>query len=417
MACLILSSYPRPNATTFPRRKMLQSPAVGKRRYLSSPRKQELGLYGSASFSADPLALAAPIQPPDFNECGKVLPDGTTTPINCCPPVDLTIDDYKLPPTPNELRVRPAAQCVTDDYLAKYNKAVSLMKTIPDDDPRSFMKQANVHCSYCEGAFHQIDHKDLIIQVHSSWLFFPFHRWFLYFYERILGKLIDDPTFALPFWNYDSSPGMQIPAIFTDKNSSIYNKLRNPNHQPPTVMDLNWSGTDSTTQNNEDLIAANLNTMYRHVSVERVPHNIVHNWTGDPRQHGEDMGNFYSASRDSIFFAHHANVDRLWTIWKGLGGSRKDPTDTDWLDTGSGAGSSEQAKEVEDEENRPKKSRTKKEKEDEEEVLVIDGIKIKKDEFVKFDVFINEDDVTASGPDKTEFAGSFVHVPHGSLMG
>ncbi|MFS7947023.1 putative catechol oxidase [Helianthus anomalus] len=40
---------------------------------------------------------------------------------------------------------------------------------------------------------------DIEIQIHNSWLFFPFHRWYLYFYERILGKLINDPTFALPF--------------------------------------------------------------------------------------------------------------------------------------------------------------------------------------------------------------------------
>ena len=27
-------------------------------------------------------------------------------------------------------------------------------------------------------------------------------RFYLYFHERILGKLIGDDTFALPFWNW-----------------------------------------------------------------------------------------------------------------------------------------------------------------------------------------------------------------------
>ncbi|GJX76375.1 polyphenol oxidase, chloroplastic-like protein [Tanacetum coccineum] len=59
--------------------------------------------------------------------------------------------------------------------------------------------------------------------------------------------------------------------------------------------------------------------------------------------------------------------------------------------------------------------RNEREEEEQEEVLVIEGIEVKNDEFVKFDVFINdEDDVigTGSGAEKTEFAGSFVKVPH-----
>uniref|UniRef100_F6I2B5 Polyphenol oxidase C-terminal domain-containing protein n=1 Tax=Vitis vinifera TaxID=29760 RepID=F6I2B5_VITVI len=61
---------------------------------------------------------------------------------------------------------------------------------------------------------------------------------------------------------------------------------------------------------------------------------------------------------------------------------------------------------------RPRKSRSKKEKEDEEEVLVIKGIELERDKFVKFDIFINDEDDPVSRPDNTEFAGSFVNVPH-----
>ncbi|KAJ4975591.1 hypothetical protein NE237_000697 [Protea cynaroides] len=127
-------------------RKKLQSTVVGNRRYLLCSRKHVSckassseneerslgrierrdvliglgGLYGSASFYADPLALAAPIQAPDFTKCGpaKLLSSGEIIPTNCCPPVDLTIIDYKLPPASNKLHVRPAAHLVTDDYVA-----------------------------------------------------------------------------------------------------------------------------------------------------------------------------------------------------------------------------------------------------------------------------------------------------------
>ncbi|KAI3765057.1 hypothetical protein L2E82_15081 [Cichorium intybus] len=60
---------------------------------------------------------------------------------------------------------------------------------------------------------------------------------------------------------------------------------------------------------------------------------------------------------------------------------------------------------------RPAKKEREKE---EEEVLVIEGIEVKRDEFVKFDVFINDEDevVTGGGAERTERAGSFVSVPH-----
>ncbi|KAJ6367688.1 hypothetical protein OIU78_000281 [Salix suchowensis] len=66
--------------------------------------------------------------------------------------------------------------------------------------------------------------------------------------------------------------------------------------------------------------------------------------------------------------------------------------------------------------SRPKKSRSKKEKQDEEEVLVIEGVGFERGEFVKFDVYVNDegDDQSLRGPDKAEFAGSFVNIPHRS---
>ncbi|KAJ9563133.1 hypothetical protein OSB04_008293 [Centaurea solstitialis] len=65
---------------------------------------------------------------------------------------------------------------------------------------------------------------------------------------------------------------------------------------------------------------------------------------------------------------------------------------------------------------RPARKEREEEDEEEEEVLVIEGIELKRDEFVKFDVFVNDEDdeMAASGgvAANTEFAGSFVNVPH-----
>ncbi|KAL3741867.1 hypothetical protein ACJRO7_017353 [Eucalyptus globulus] len=462
------------------------------------------GFYGAVGLRSDPFALADPISAPDLTKCGKAdLPAGVKA-TNCCPPPTTKILDFKLPSSNSPLRVRPAAHLADKDYIAKYAKAIELMKALPADDPRSFMQQANVHCAYCDGAHHQVGFPNLELQVHNSWLFFPFHRYYLYFYEKILGSLIGDPTFALPYWNWDAPDGMKMPALFADPKSSLYDANRNPKHAPPMLVDLDYNGEDPTTSN-QDQLSSNLTIMYRQMvsngksaklffgsdyragddadpgagSLENIPHGPVHVWCGDNRQPNlEDMGNFYSAARDPIFFSHHSNVDRMWTVWKTLGGSRRtDFTDPDWLNAaflfydenaqavrvkvkdclettnlgyvyqdvdipwlkskptprkiakkvakafGKVAHAAEIPrpivqfpvkldKVVRTLVKRPKQKRSKKEKEEEEEVLVIEGIEFERDAFVKFDVYINDEHDSLSSPDQTEFAGSFVNVPH-----
>ncbi|XP_071706227.1 polyphenol oxidase, chloroplastic-like [Rutidosis leptorrhynchoides] len=463
------------------------------------------GLYGAAAtMGSNSIAFANPIMAPDVTKCGAAdLPQGAQ-PMSCCPPTASKIIDFKLPPS-GPTRVRPAAHLVDKDYIAKFNKAIELMKALPDDDPRSFKQQAAVHCAYCDGAYDQVGFPDLELQVHGSWLFLPFHRYYLYFFEKICGKLIGDPNFAMPFWNWDSPDGMTIPKIYADKKSALFDSFRDAKHQPPSIIDLDFNGVNENLSKSKQ-VSTNLTIMYRQVvstaktaslfmgspyrageepsgggSLESLPHGPVHIWTGDSTQpNGEDMGNFYSAARDPIFYAHHSNIDRLWSVWKTLGGRRNDFADNDWLDA-SFLFYNENAEMVRvkvrdcvDSKNlgyvyqdvatqwieskptprvkrvlskikklgsaradevhhrfakdvfptnldkpikvlvkRPKKSRSKKQKDEEEEILVIEGIEVKRDAFVKFDVFVNdEDEGTSATADKTEFAGSFVNVPH-----
>ncbi|KAL5576780.1 hypothetical protein UlMin_018479 [Ulmus minor] len=419
------------------------------------------------------------------------------------------ISDFKLPIPPTKLRVRQPAHAVSEEYIEKYKTAVQLMKDLPDSDPRSFKNQANVHCAYCEGSYDQLlaQDKKFEFQVHHSWLFFPFHRWYLYFYERILGKLIDDPTFALPFWNWDSPLGMTMPRIYTDDpNSPLYDRLRSTSHQPPTLLDFNYNKNSPQYSEGRSVIRSNLTYMYRQMvsnaknpemffgcpfragetpetgpgSIENVPHDIVHLWSGDDTQcHNEDLGSFHSAGRDPMFFAHHSNVDRMWYLWKNkLGGKyNRDFDDSDWLNT-EFYFYDEKAELVRvkirdclDNEKQlgytykevdlpwlyskpiplskramkslnfddpkflkaadgikyvldrspikvlvplPKKKnrllRSLDEKESVEEVLEIEGITFDTNQHVKFNVYVNDEDV--DNPCYSEFAGSFVNVPH-----
>lgn len=135
------------------------------------------GLYGATALTSSPFAFSAPISAPDVTKCGPAdLPQGVT-PTNCCPPPMANIVDYKFPTPPRTLRIRPAAHLADEAYIAKFNRALQLMRALPDTDPRSFKQQANVHCAYCDGAYDQAGLPNLEFQVHNSWLFFPFHRY------------------------------------------------------------------------------------------------------------------------------------------------------------------------------------------------------------------------------------------------
>ncbi|KAJ6776198.1 POLYPHENOL OXIDASE CHLOROPLASTIC-LIKE [Salix koriyanagi] len=361
------------------------------------------GLCGATSLR-DPFAFAKPIATPDLTQCELVDLPSESQPSNCCPPTSTKIKNFIFPPASSPMRVRRAAHLVDSAYVAKYAKAIALMKSLPDDDPRSFKNQANVHCAYCDGAYHQAGFPDLELQIHFSWLFFPWHRFYLYFYERILGELIDDPTFALPFWNWDAPAGMQMPAIFTDPKSPLYDPLRDPDHQPPTLLDLNYAKGDPNPDpaKAEELIASNLNG--------EIPYFIV--ITRTSTECGTYGKKIPGGKRKDIEDPDWLNSEFLfWDEKKELVRVKvKDTLDTTklrygfqdvpipWLKTKATP--------------KPRKSRSATEKEDEDEVLVIEGIEYEKNQFIKFDVLLNDEPDSPGGPDTSEFAGSFVNLPH-----
>ncbi|KAF8405245.1 hypothetical protein HHK36_010146 [Tetracentron sinense] len=448
---------------------------------------------------------------PNLTTCHKSLSDADR-PVYCCPPKrdsEEPFIDFQFPDPSSPLRLRRPAHLVDADYIAKYNKALSIMKSLPYDDPRNHMRQANMHCIYCTGAYNQ-QHSNSLLKIHRSWLFFPWHRMMLYFHERIIGSLIGDDTFALPFWNWDAPDGMKIPNMYM--NGSFVDKDRENSHLPPQVADINFDYVESGLEP-EDQIATNIALMYHQMvsgakktelfmgcrykageegfcdgpgTIELAPHNALHTWVGSTlNPERENLGAFYSAARDPIFYAHHSNIDRLWEVWRGLRGNKPEIIDPEWLESyfffhnerqqlvrikirdvlditklryayekvdlpwlnarpkpavppkiarhilkvrdqqhglqlPSNTESTEFGPEgqtldttIRAKVHRPKTRRTKKEKEEEEEVLVVYGIDVKKDMYVKFDVYINAVDETTIGPESREFAGTFVNMRRG----
>ncbi|GLJ28488.1 hypothetical protein SUGI_0560430 [Cryptomeria japonica] len=300
-------------------------------------------------------AMAMPYPAPDLSKCTYPtdLPTCATVEGGCCPPFKEgeTAVDFKFP-TSMPMRTRKAAHLADAELISKYDKALTLMKKLPLDDPRSFLQQGRVHCAYCNGGYKVGSDT---VQVHKSWFFAPFHRWYMYFYERILATLIEDDTFALPFWNWDTEEGMSIPPMFTNKCSSLYDNNRDPCHQPPIRLNL----ADVTSCDSGD-VSANYANIYSHMvsgagtaelfhgaairynagtntlsagALESSPHNLGHRWSGTPgNPNREDMGSLYSAGKDPLFYTHHSNVDRMWYLWNNTLGN-KNYDDKDLMET------------------------------------------------------------------------------------
>ncbi|XP_074309653.1 polyphenol oxidase, chloroplastic-like [Silene latifolia] len=327
------------------------------------------GLYGStlplitgSPANAEPMA-------PDVYSCAltDAAWEGSVGDF-CCPPKfpreikEFSFSDYPSPVLKNR---RPAHLASKDpEYVRDYSRAIRIMRTdLAPFDPRSFYQQSKIHCAYCDASYPQLNNPDKRMEVHGNWLFASFHRWYLYFFERIMGKMINKPDFALPFWNWDHPDGMRMPEMYKDMDSSLYDSNRDIDHLS-SMIDLNYSRASNNNSEIPDywLTRSNLEVMRKQMvypskpslffgaeyrlgddnsnrdlgagALEISPHNIVHDWTGSGTIRGhQDMGSFWSAGRDPIFYCHHANVDRMWHLWRTElpGRSRVNIRDQDYL--------------------------------------------------------------------------------------
>ncbi|KAI3907502.1 hypothetical protein MKW92_001790 [Papaver armeniacum] len=321
-----------------------------------------LGLGGMCSATATMgsqgmSALGAPLAVPDLSKC-HLASDGETK-INCCPPYP-TANIIDFQPSGHEpMRVRKPAHLLTPFEVERFEAAITAMKNLKPDDPWSYMQQATIHCTYCNGAFDQAGTKTLL-QIHGSWFFLPWHRYYLYFWERILGKLINDDTFAIPYWNWDTPQGMKMPKMYTNEKSTLYDGTRDKNHLS-AVLDYKYAYNDPNPVGPEvdQVMMANMCQIDRMFKESKhhpalfmgkplragqpVPtnasgscenlHNMMHQWVGPPVSPYYNMGNFYTAARDTIFFGHHGNVDRMWDLYNKFRGGKPEFKDHDWLES------------------------------------------------------------------------------------
>lgn len=190
------------------------------------------------------------------------------------------------------------------DHVAAYERAVRLMmdRNSNPNDPLSWESQAQIHQNHCP---------------HGNWWFLPWHRAYLFHFESICQKVLSDPDFRLPYWNW--SKDRAVPAAFWDERTSLYHPGREI--RPNEEIDGEVVGRvpiNRILTNNVDVLlysgatrTDNQRAPGSQGELESTPHNGVHSLIGG------EMGSFISP-RDPIFWLHHANVDRIWRSWSEL---------------------------------------------------------------------------------------------------
>lgn len=239
----------------------------------------------------------------------------------CTPPMPA---GAKVTPFSTRYRQRVIARVSAFDASYDWTRltnAYAKMRALPSSDPRSLAAQQNVHAWFCQQCAGEPPPAD----IHGRWTFFVWHRAFLYFHERILGQLVGDTTLRLPYWDWEKSGHQTLPSQYyqgalNDSTRELQPGQNVQRHLPccggwyydlindvPQEIALNFTGIggDATTAGD----------------VEVNPHGYVHMSVGGANG---DMGNLELAAGDPIFFAHHANVDRLWYSWEHYG-SNVDP--------------------------------------------------------------------------------------------
>lgn len=168
---------------------------------------------------------------------------------------------------------------------------------------------------------------------HHTLLFLPWHRAYLYFFERALQDL--EPRADLPWWDWTSTTSHRegLPSAYRRTAARVNTNPLATGPVPLSVADLArfrrdpvnrgaissgalpWTlrdpGVPDELPRAETLRRALASRSFADFSVlvEGI-HASVHTWVGGA------MTLISVAAYDPLFWAHHAMIDRLWYLWQ-----------------------------------------------------------------------------------------------------
>ena len=198
-----------------------------------------------------------------------------------------------------------------DPIIQTYKDAVAAMKALPAGDGRNWTKQAEIHLNKC---------------VHGNWWFLPWHRAYLFYFEAICRKLTGNNDFALPYWNWTTSPS--IPAPFWGAGNPLLNNTRGATQGSVVNSSICGAGNVNTILGQTNFLlfasaeAAAQNQNAGYGQLEGGPHNYVHGFVGG------EMAT-YMSPLDPVFWCHHNMIECLWVDWN-VNKSNPNTNDADW---------------------------------------------------------------------------------------
>jgi tyrosinase len=200
---------------------------------------------------------------------------------------------------------------------------------------------------------------------HSGPAFLPWHRWMLILLENHLQRVLNDPDFGLPYWDWGSdgqlpSSQQQTAQIWTDSNmggsgSPIttgpfmdgswqvnIEAVMMPGSTLPILVPTNRglrrslaSSQLAPTLPTKAQVYAAVHRNEPSVFYDKEPwdtdseglRNELEGWFNGPGLHnrvhvwiGGDMGPA-SSPNDPVFYLNHCNVDRIWAGWQEIHGN------------------------------------------------------------------------------------------------
>ncbi len=218
---------------------------------------------------------------------------------------------------PNEARVLPriSAREMADPsraaQLASLRRGIGMIRGLSESDVISWTKQIAQHCIHCA--------RSNTSNIHYDHQFLPWHRAMLYFLERILRNLAKDDNLRLVYWDWENANNRILPEIYAPSGQPLYWANRN-------LGGPSWPLSNDAV-NVQPLLAIPSFEDFGGTATQRSPtpaaysgpHANVHNAFGPG-----DMSNLQYSPRDPVFYAHHGNIDRLWSSWVAAGHSNPD---------------------------------------------------------------------------------------------
>lgn len=217
--------------------------------------------------------------------------------------------------TSKPLHWRRDAERLTPDQAKVLRAGYAGLMELRTTDDRGYARWAGTH-----GLPLPIDCQ------HGTPLFLPWHRAFLYLFERALRDRAPDAT--VPWWNWATSgdgPGT-LPALYADEEvDGSPNPLASADVDPLALREGEEAGKPAPAERTFRRPGNGGRRLPRAQDVEALVdtrdfatfnrkleelHGQVHVWTGG------HMSAVPWAGFDPIFWAHHAMVDRLWRLWQ-----------------------------------------------------------------------------------------------------